>query len=147
MKTKIKQDWFGRDKSTEELHDDSRTWNSEIDFINDEIRFLDHLLAYKYIDFLEYDLEKETKKLASNIEEEKKIGSELHELIKKHENILAKLMDTNSVDANLHYKDIHKKLEGEMLYYTKKYRKLKRTIFSMVEDIMRKKDQKKLLKS
>jgi len=147
MKAKIKRDWFGRDKNTDELHNDSKMWNSEIDFIYDEMRFLNDLLAYHYIDFLEYNLGKETNMLADEIKEEKKIGNELHSLIKKHESTLSKLIETKSVAANLHYKDIHQKLESEMLFYTKKYRKLKRKIFGLVEDIMRKRDQKRLTKS
>jgi hypothetical protein len=147
MKAKLKKDWYGRDKSAEELHEDSKNWNSEIEFIHIEMRFLNNLLASKYIDFLEYDLEKETKKLASNIKEEKRIGNELHDLIVKHENSLADLIQTNSVKANTHYKDIHKKLESEMLFYTKKYRKVKRQIFKLVEEIMKKKAQKKLMGS
>ena len=144
MKEKIKKDWFGRDKSAEELHNDSRNWNSEIEFINDEMRFLDHLLASRYIDFLEYDLEKETQKLAKSIDEEKKIGNELHNLIVNHEVVLADLIKTDSVEANTHYKDLHQKLESEMFFYTKKYRKLKRKIFSLVESVIRKRGQKKL---
>lgn len=71
----------------------------------------------------------------------------MHDLIVKHENSLADLIQTNSVKANTHYKDIHKKLESEMLFYTKKYRKVKRQIFKLVEEIMKKKAQKKLMGS
>ena len=120
MKEKIKREWFGRDKSAEELHRDSKNWNSEIEFINDEMRFLDHLLASKYIDFLEHDLEKETQKLAKNIDEEKKIGNELHNLIVSHEIVLADLIETDSVAGNTHYKDFHLKLEAEMFFLYQK---------------------------
>ena len=147
MKAKLKKDWYGREKSAEELHEDSKIWNSEIEFIHDEMRFLNNLMASKYIDFLEYDLEKETKKLASSIETEQKIGNELHDLIIKHENSLAGLIETNSVKANTHYKDIHEKLASEMLFFTKKYRKVKRQIFKVVEEIMQRKEQKKLMGS
>ncbi len=32
MKRKMPKDWFGRSKSIEELHHDSRNWLSEIEF-------------------------------------------------------------------------------------------------------------------
>ena len=60
---------------------------------------------------------------------------------------MADLIETNSVTANTHYKDIHKKLASEMLYFTKKYRKVKRQIFKVVEEIMKRKEQKQLMGS
>ena len=36
MKTKMKKDWFGREKSVDELHHDSKIWVSEINLIKDE---------------------------------------------------------------------------------------------------------------
>lgn len=53
MKAKIKKDWYGRLKNKEKLHNDSKFWISEIDFVKDEIRFLDRLLSSNYIDLLD----------------------------------------------------------------------------------------------
>ena len=146
MKAKLKKDWYGRLKSTEELHDDSKNWLSEIGFVNDEMRFLDHLLGSNYIDFLEYGLEKNVERLVKNIADEKKIGKELFTIINDHEKVLGDLIKTNSVTSNTNFMDVHKKLEFEMTIYNKKYKKLKRQIFELVEDVIHKKKQKKLTK-
>lgn len=143
-KTKIKKDWYGRLKSKEELHDNSKNWLSEILFVNDELRFLDHLLGSNYIDFLEFELNNKIEKLVKSIKEEKKIGAALKKLIQDHERILSDLIDTDSVTGNANYMDVHKKLEFEMILYNKKYKKLKRQIFEVVENVMEKKAQKKL---
>ena len=52
METKIKKDWQGRVKDVEELHHDTLTWKSEINFIIDEMHFLEHLLGSKFIDLI-----------------------------------------------------------------------------------------------
>ena len=143
-KTKIRKDWYGRLKSKEELHDNSKNWLSEINFVNDELRFLDHLLGSNYIDFLEFGLNNKIEKLIKSIKEEKKTGTTLKKLIENHEKILSGLIDTDSVSSNANYMDIHKKLEFEMILYNKKYKKLKRQIFEVVEKVMVKKAQKKL---
>ena len=75
MKTKMKKDWFGREKSTEELHNDARQWISEVRFIKDEIRFLEHLLSDNYINFLALGLYKKIEEYVNQISLEKKSGS------------------------------------------------------------------------
>lgn len=143
-KTKIKKDWYGRLKSKEELHDNSKNWLSEILFVNDELRFLNHLLGSNYIDFIEFGLNNKIEKIVKSIKEEKKIGATLQKLIQNHESTLSDLINNDSVTSNANYMDVHKKLEFEMIIYNKKYKKLKRQIFDIVENIMEKKAQKKL---
>ena len=143
-KTKIRKDWYGRLKSKEELHDDSKNWLSEIPFVNDEMRFLNHLLGSNYIDFLELGLNTKIEKLVKSIKQEKKTGAALKKLIQDHERILSDLIAKDSVSSNANYMDVHKKLEFEMILYNKKYKKLKRQIFEVVENVMEKKVQKKI---
>lgn len=143
-KTKIKKDWYGRLKSKEELHDNSKNWLSEILFVNDELRFLNHLLGSNYIDFIEFGLNNKIEKIVKSIKEEKKIGATLQKLIQNHESTLSDLINNDSVTSNANYMDVHKKLEFEMIIYNKKYKKLKRQIFDIVENVMEKKVQKKL---
>jgi len=145
MKTKIKKDWFGRLKSIEEIHNDSKLWLSEIDFIKDEVRFLNHLLSSNYIDFLEAGLRKEIDILVKKIEDEKAIGISLYKQIKNHRKVLSNLIEIKSVTSNTNYLEKHKKIEREMSIFSKKYKKLKRTIFKIIGTIMRKKEQKILL--
>jgi len=146
MKTKLEKDWFGRLKSKEEVHDDSQKWLSEIDFVYDEMRFLDHLLGSNYIDFIEHNLSEKVEKLIEAIKTENNNGNVLRKLILEHERILSDLIKTDSVTSNTHYLDTHKSLEFEMILFNKKYKKLKRHIFALVENVSRKKEQKKLIK-
>ncbi|MDT8417388.1 MAG: hypothetical protein RQ864_06215 [Lutibacter sp.] len=144
MKTKMKKDWFGREKSMEELHHDAKIWVSEINLIEDEIRFLEHLLSEKYIDFLSEGLHKKIEDSVKQLSVQKNVGTTLLELINSQEKILAELIKYDSVTSNQNYFENHKKLEIEVTSYIKKYKELKQHIFKVVEKVMKKKDQKKL---
>lgn len=144
MGTKIKKDWYGREKSTEELHQDAKIWISEIHFINDEIRFLEHLLSSKYIDCLSSGLSKKIETSAKKISEEKTTGQLLLEHILKQEGILADLIKNDSGSSNTNFLETHKKLGLEIDIYVKKYKRLKKQIFEIVEKVMKKTAQKKI---
>ncbi|MDD3722706.1 MAG: hypothetical protein PHW92_09520 [Lutibacter sp.] len=144
METKIKKDWVGREKSTDELHHDYKLWVSEINFIKDEIRFLEHLLSENYINFLAAGLHEKIEESVKQVSIQKKIGITLKELINRQEKILTKLIKSENASSNKNYLESHKKLEIEINSYTNKYKKLKQRIFKIIETVMKKKDQKKL---
>lgn len=144
MKTKMKKDWLGREKSTEELHHDSKLWVSEIQLIKDEIRFLEHLLSANYIDVLAIGLHKKIEENVKQIAVQKNIGTTLLGLINDQEKILDDLIRNDSVTGNINFIENHKKLEIEVNTYFNKYKDLKQQIFKIVENVMRKKEQKKL---
>ena len=145
MKTKIKKDWYGRLKSVDELYNDSKLWVSEIDFVNHEIGFLDRLLRSNYIDFLDAGLNKKIKNFIKKIVDEKKVGNILFKQIKNHKKVMSDLIKTNSVTSNNNYLDTHKKFERDIHIYLRKYKMLKKNIFYVVENLMRKREQKILL--
>jgi hypothetical protein len=144
MKTKMKKDWFGREKSVDELHHDSKIWVSEINLIKDEIRFLEHLLSDNYIDFLVAGLHKKIEDSVKQISVEKNIGTTLLDLINNQDKILSDLIKYDSAASNKNYLESHKQLEIEVTSYIGKYKELKQRIFKEVEKVMKKKDQKKL---
>ncbi|MFD1292575.1 hypothetical protein ACFQ5N_01895 [Lutibacter holmesii] len=145
MRAKQKKDWYGREKSIEELHDDARNWISEIDFITDEIRFLERLLSYNYINCKEAGLLEEIQKVIKKITAEKKVGITAKEVIQEQERILSNLIKTNAASQNENYFDTHQKLEAEIRFYIHKYKNIKKEIFTIIETILKKKDQKKLV--
>ena len=146
MKTKKPKDWFGRLKSKDELHHDSRNWLSEIKFINYEMKFLYNLLTSNYIELLSFGLDIKVKELFRKIAIEKKSGNALSKLILEHEKILSELIQTNSVTSNTNYLETHKKLEIEFNIYLGRYKELKKEVFKIMESTMKKKGQKKFPK-
>lgn len=145
MKTKIKKDWYNREKSVEELHSDSVKWKSEINFILDEMQFLEHLLGSNYIDFLGKGMYKKIEISVHKIAKEKAAGKELYELINEQESILSDLITHNSVAGNKNYLETHKNIQKEVANYFYYYREIKNQIFKIVEDVMRERVQPKLI--
>ena len=143
MKTKKSKDWFGRAKSIDELHHDSRSWLSEIEFINYEMKFLYNLLTSNYIELLSFGLDIKVKELFKKIALEKKSGNALSKLIIEHEKILSDLIRTNSVTSNKNYLETHKKFDIEIVIFLERYKELKKEIFKIMERTMKKKGQKK----
>lgn len=145
MRTKQNKDWDSQEKSIEQLHNDSILWKSEINFIKDEIKFLEHLLSSKYIDFLEGGLYKKIEAPFYKISSQKSIGTTLFKIINEQEAVLPTLIANNTVSSNKNYQDTHRKIKKEVRQYINKFKELKSTIFQIVENVMRKKDQKKLI--
>lgn len=144
MTTTIKKTWSNTRKSVSELHEESKNWLSELAFIRDEIKFLNHLLSEKYIDYLFAGLGKRIEIFTKKMKVEDASGEILIETINKHELLLAELIEHNNLLTNINYIDQHKKLEKEIDIYMKKYKNLKKQIFEVVEKVMRKKNIKQI---
>lgn len=145
MRAKIKKQWYGRQKNIDELHSDCKFWISEIDFIKDEILFLDHLLGLNYIDSLDAGFEKKVERLVMKIIEEKNAINKIRPMIQDHNSILGGLIKSNSAENNPNYLDRHIKLEKLMTLYFEKYKSIKKEIFAVIEGVTKKKDTKKLV--
>ena len=66
-------------------------------------------------------------------------------VINEQETILSDLINNDSVSSNKNFLENHNKLEFEMNYYIKKYKRFKKQIFDIVENVMKQKEQKKLI--
>ena len=93
MDTKTKKIWTNNQKSIEDLHEESKTWVSEINFVDDEINFLNHLLSVKYIDTLYEGLSKKIEVFTKKMKQVKEEGKSLLKVITTHELLLAELIE------------------------------------------------------
>lgn len=144
MATDIKKTWKNTQKSISKLHEESKTWLSELAFIHDEIKFLNHLLSAKYIDYLFAGLAKRIEIFTKKLIVEDSSGEDLINRINKHELLLAELIEHNNLITNINYIDQHKNLAIETDIYFKKYKNLKKQIFDVVEKVIREKNIKKI---
>ncbi|NNC70090.1 MAG: hypothetical protein HKN90_04625 [Flavobacteriaceae bacterium] len=148
MENKIDRTWDSKIKTTEELHEDAKSWLSEIYFIKDEIRFLDHLLGSNYLQLLSSEKSKnEVKKYIFKMNYEKELLDEIIETISTHENELGSLIKSQSVKSNPHFLERHKQLDMLTQQFFKKYKTLKKNIFLAVEEVKRSQKKKKLGKA
>jgi len=144
MKKKLKKNWLGRLKNKEEIHQDSKEWISEIEFIQDEIRLLDRLLGSNYIECVELGYCEKVKELKLVIIQESSNGQTLFRIIIDHEKVLSELIENESIDSNVHYFEIHERIEREMFSFITTYKNLKKDIYDLIDEIMEKKKLKKL---
>lgn len=145
MKTKLKKDWHGREKSIEEMHCDATLWKSEINFVKDEIRFLEHLLSSNYIELLHVGLYKKIEYFVNELTVQKQNGKTLLKLIEEHEIILSDLISKNCAANNKNFLKKHRSLHNEFDKYFYYFKKNKKQIFKIIESILRDKNKKMLI--
>lgn len=147
MKAKTVKDRFvnSHPQTIEDLYINTKTWLSEIDFINYEIQFLKHLLGEKYIDCLDAGLHERIKEFTKEIFDKKEDTNNLKELVLKHEKIVAELIDKNDVSNNKKFLKTHSELALKVNKFISNYKYLKMQIFEIVERVLEKKGQKKLI--
>ncbi len=145
MKTTIKKEKLRSfsNKTSEELHEASKTWLSEIDFITYEIQFLKHLLGAKYIDCLDVGLYERIKEVTKEIFDKKNDCINLKKLVKNHETKLSDLIDQDET-SNKNFLEAHTKLALKINKFISSYKYLKMQVFEIVENTIEKKRQKKL---
>ena len=83
--------------------------------------------------------------IVHKLKEQKTVGTTLKIVINEQETILSDLINNDSVSSNKNFLENHNKLEFEMNYYIKKYKRFKKQIFDIVENVMKQKEQKKLI--
>ncbi len=147
MKTKLKKDWQGMGKTIEEMHNDARLWKSEVNFIEDEIHFLEHLLSFNYIELLHVGLYKKIEYFVNELTTQKQNGKTLLKLIKEHELGLSDLISKNGATDNSNFLKKHRNLHNKIEKYFYFFKNNKKQIFKIIEKIMRDKNKKILLNS
>ena len=145
MKTK-KHNTNTSSKSIEKLHETTKTWISEIDFIDYEIRFLKHLLGAKYIDCLDVGLYDRIQEFTKELFNKKSDCISLKELVVAHENKISDLIYEEENITNKAALETHTQLALQVNKFISSYKYLKLQIFEIVENTLEKKGQKKLTK-
>lgn len=125
-------------KKVEELHFELLGWKSNIDFIKDEITFIEHLLN-------SYVFEPNTRNLFERLQDyqhriKKTTNSELklQESIVEHEKKIGGMMECTDEYCDLPYYRKHDALKAKVLDYISNFRELKSEIFNYAGGIMKK---------
>ncbi|MRI00741.1 hypothetical protein GH721_09405 [Kriegella sp. EG-1] len=126
------------EKKVEELYFELQSWKSNLNFINDEVIFIDHLLN-------SYVFEPDTPHLFQSLADyEKRLKKSnenkilLLKSIQKHENSLGGILECDSTIRQHELYQKQDKLKAEMVDYTSKYRDLKAEIFKYASGILKK---------
>jgi methyl-accepting chemotaxis protein len=120
-------------------------WRSDMNFFRDELRFLNNV-SQKY--FIKMINKKSLVKLENLFIAVNKLSKERKAIsfrIKNHLIRLGLLMENAFSRNEQQFRDEHAKLEEDIAAFAKNYRKVKRAVFSISEQVLKSDKQQKLL--
>jgi len=133
-------------RDTNGLHEDTLQALSDLEFLKDELQFLEDLVAEHTLELIYGRPFEESRRIAEEITQHEKRLLILMENINEHRNKLQILMDEVDVPSELKdYKNEHYKLMVESMDFHADVKKTKRSIFKMLAETMKKSKQKRLL--
>ncbi len=133
-------------RSPEGLHEDTIQCISQLQFINDEVNFLNELIKVHTLDLISGTTFEKSSVIVSKLITLQKEFKPLIEQVELHRNKLQTLMDDIDVpDEQEDYKAEHYKLMFESIGFNSKFKKLKKEIFSLISSILKFNKQKRLL--
>jgi len=127
------------------LHESSVSWINELEFMNDEQKFLEHLLSTHFLDLSAEKLYETTRKLIRKLKEVENLGVELTMEIQFHNKKIAEVLEG---DENIREKDLingHNMIQKDFESYVLKFRYVKKKIFGIIKEIMINHKQKLLI--
>ncbi len=133
-------------QDTAGLHKDITTSILDLDFLKDELRFLENLVSDHTIEFFYKKNSLETNAIIKELTEHSKRLSILTEKFNNHNSNLDKLIDSGNDEEELRlFKNEHYSLVIEEMDFHADIKKTKSHIFKMLAEIMKKSKQKKIL--
>ncbi|NND63704.1 MAG: hypothetical protein HKN48_11000 [Flavobacteriaceae bacterium] len=132
--------------SPNDLHRETLLWISELQFIKDEISFLNSLVENYTLKLISGEVYKKSFQVISELSKESAQLKEILKRVRVHNNELEILVDgKDEIEKEKEFKESHYQLKIEMLNYLENFRKTKKEIFLLIKRIMKKQKQKRLL--
>lgn len=132
-------------KYLEKANKDNETWMEDVEFMQDEQRFLEHLLSTHFLDLSTEKYYEPTKKLIHKLKDVEKMSVDFMEMLHTHNKHLATLIESLQLDGKKDFKKEHSKLREEFISYATRLKYVKKKIFAMIKDIMKTHKQKLLI--
>ena len=146
MKTTIDFDTKKNKKKLLKFRREILQWINELEFIKDERIFLEHLLGSHFLALSTPKLYEPTKELIKELKKSENRRDELLVTIKIHKKRIAILIEDMDLLEKLEIKNEHSKIKVEFVNYIRDFKKVKKNIFDMIKEIMKKDKQKFLIK-
>lgn len=132
--------------NSENMHESSLKWMSELEFAKDEQLFFNDLIKSYTLQLIDSKHFEEGKKMSERIS---KIHDEINALLEAvqcHENGLEIMVDgLDQYEEEQAYRDEHRELIEKINAFTKKYQTLKKELFLLVKGAIKEGKQKRLL--
>ena len=134
MQKKIERYRYIEWLNSEEMHEDSMRWFSELKFIRNEQFFLNNLLQSFTLQLLVSNIYEDSKKIIERLQHAEKETVSLFNKLQVHENqieIIVDYADLNKMEKE--YLETHKELHIALSDYTLQYREIKEQLFKLVK--------------
>ncbi|SDW90949.1 hypothetical protein SAMN05444411_102441 [Lutibacter oricola] len=131
----------------EQLNKKAQLWVSEIEFIDIEQEFLKELITEHIIGLCSTNNFKKAKLYLKGLEYEKNVAIDLKEQVNNHKVNLALLMENIFLKKEDSFRTIHKQLDLEINNYTQNFKYIKKEVFELILEVMKKEKQQNLLAS
>ncbi|MGI9531892.1 hypothetical protein [Lutimonas sp.] len=133
-------------KTMYELHELSINYMRELEFMQDEQSFLEHLLSSHFLELSSEELFETTRKLIKKLKEVEGMGVELIDELTIFDQWMASSVHDEKDQSTT---EISRKLrffQKDFNHYVLKFKYVKKKIFSLIKEIMKSHKQKLLLK-
>ncbi|SDS57786.1 hypothetical protein SAMN05216503_3503 [Polaribacter sp. KT25b] len=132
--------------SAEEMHNNSKEWLLELEFLNDEYLFFEDLIKWNTLQLIDFQAYSKSKEIVENFSKSKNTNDTLIKLIKKHENELEILVDgIDQPKEETAYKKEHKALLISFKNHLKEHRALKSSLFDILKKIKKSEKQNRII--
>lgn len=136
----MKEPYTRRDQSkkAEELHWESQKWKSNLQFMEDEITFIDDLLNSYVFQPNTPNLFERLQGFQERLKKVKSNKKEVRNGISKHDSDLGGMIECTTDICDLEYYQKHDKLKAEVVNCTEIFKTLKSDIFNYAGGILKK---------
>lgn len=146
MKTAKKQPKYVEWLNADDMHQASRNWLSELNFIKDEQHFLEELIKSYTLQLIDNSNFTKSKTIVDGLNKLQKKNKSLIDAVNIHEKELEIMVDgIDQKKEEQAYKNKHRELIIYVSKYLKDYRELKTRLFEIIKSVMKKAKQKRLL--
>ncbi|GLU45321.1 hypothetical protein [Allomuricauda sp. NBRC 101325] len=146
MKTKPRKRTFREWFSVEELQQESKKWMSELQFAQDEQRFLNQMIKDYTLDIIDSEMFNRVQPVVDGLNRLENHLQELMDSVRVHENQLSTLIEEKITDKfESSYLESHNDLAMLLDDYFEKYKDYKTQMFEIISQVMKHKKQKRLL--
>lgn len=129
----------------QELHVLTAHWQSDMNFFEDELRFIDILFEKYFTAMIDKDNIEKTKAVASNLADVKSKRDTLAQRIVKHLHHIEELMINPFAQDASAFRSEHAALEDDLASFAKSFREVKQQVFQLTERIARTEKSKHLI--
>jgi len=135
-------EWLDAD----EMHETSKEWLSELNFIKDEHLFFEDLIKSFTLQMIEPEKFSHNKEIIDAINRSQKKNNLLIEAVKVHENELEVMVDgIDQLEEEKAYTKEHSDLIIAITEFLKEYKSLKTQLFDIVKSIKKEEKNRRLL--